>query len=100
MRTSLALILVLCFAPPLSPPEKGGDDETGQYDVIANWPQPFDRPGYVNGAPSPIVPGQASAASASAIFAESPDRIFWAIASVTIPRRDAQTAELHRSGRC
>jgi DNA-binding beta-propeller fold protein YncE len=77
MRTSsAALTLALCFAPPVFPQEKGGDDETGQYDVVANWPQPFDRPGYVNGAPSPIAPGQASAASASAIFAESPNRIF------------------------
>ena len=45
--------------------EKGGDDRTGPYDVVANWPQPlaFAKPGYIWG-------------STGGIFAESPNRIF------------------------
>jgi len=45
--------------------EKGGDDRTGPYDVVANWPQPlaFAKPGYIWG-------------STGGIFAESPDRVF------------------------
>jgi hypothetical protein len=44
--------------------EKGGDDRTGPYDVVANWPQPlaFAKPGYIWG-------------STGGIFAESPDRV-------------------------
>ena len=43
--------------------EKGGGDETGPYDVTANWPLPFARPGYIQG-------------SQGGVFAESPNRIF------------------------
>jgi peptidylamidoglycolate lyase len=45
--------------------EKGGDDRTGPYDVVANWPQPlsFAKPGYIWG-------------STGGIFAETPNRIF------------------------
>ena len=45
--------------------QKGGEEETGPYDVVANWPQPFARPGYIQG-------------SQGGVFAESPDRIFLA----------------------
>jgi peptidylamidoglycolate lyase len=41
----------------------GGEDETGPYDLVRNWPQPFARPGYTWG-------------SQGGVFAESPDRIF------------------------
>ena len=56
--------------------EKGGDDETGPYQVIAKWPEAFERPGIAPGAPSAFMPGKASAASNSAVFAETPNRIF------------------------
>jgi DNA-binding beta-propeller fold protein YncE len=42
---------------------KGGEDETGPYEVVANWPQPWSKPGYIWGSQ----PG---------IFAESPNRVF------------------------
>jgi len=42
---------------------KGGEDETGPYDVVANWPQPWSPQGYIWGSQ----PG---------IFAESPNRVF------------------------
>jgi sugar lactone lactonase YvrE len=50
----------------LSGQQKGGEDETGPYDAVADWPQPWARPGYIWGSQ----PG---------VFAESPDRIFLAV---------------------
>src|SRR6202163_4691413 len=41
----------------------GGEDETGPYDLVRNWPHPFARSGYISG-------------SQGGVFAESPDRIF------------------------
>ena len=41
----------------------GGEDETGPYDLAANWPQPFARDGFIWG-------------SQGGVFAESPNRIF------------------------
>jgi len=43
--------------------DKGGEDETGAYEVVANWPQPWSPAGYVWG-------------SQPAVFAQSPDRVF------------------------
>src|SRR5437660_111079 len=43
--------------------QKGGEEETGPYDVARNWPQPFARQGYVQG-------------SQGGVFAETPNRIF------------------------
>jgi DNA-binding beta-propeller fold protein YncE len=62
------LVLAVTFgAGILSAPallqEKGGGDEPGPYDVAANWPLPFARPGYIQG-------------SQGGVFAESPNRIF------------------------
>ena len=55
--------LSLLFAAPAFAQEKGGEDETGAYEVVANWPQPWSPAGYVWG-------------SQPAVFAQSPDRIF------------------------
>jgi peptidylamidoglycolate lyase len=69
MRTpALALASVVVFglfsAPAsLQVQQKGGEDETGPYEVVANWPQPWSKSGYIWGSQ----PG---------IFAESPNRIF------------------------
>ena len=41
----------------------GGEDETGPYSVVADWPRPFARSGYIWG-------------SQGGVFAETPDRIF------------------------
>jgi DNA-binding beta-propeller fold protein YncE len=43
--------------------QTGGEDETGPYDVVANWPTSWAQTGYVAGSQ----PG---------VFAESPNRIF------------------------
>src|SRR5262249_34189343 len=43
--------------------QKGGEEETGPYEVVPKWPQPFAPPGYIQG-------------SQGGVFAESPNRIF------------------------
>src|SRR5437899_7634935 len=45
--------------------QKGGEEETGPYEVVAKWPQPFARQGYIQG-------------SQGGVFAESHNRIFMA----------------------
>jgi hypothetical protein len=42
---------------------KGGEDETGPYEVVANWPKPLGHPGWTWG-------------SQGGVFAETPNRIF------------------------
>jgi peptidylamidoglycolate lyase len=46
-----------------APPEKGGDDATGPYELVAGWPQNYCGDGYVIG-------------STAGIWAESPDRVY------------------------
>jgi sugar lactone lactonase YvrE len=46
--------------------EKGGNDETGPYEVVPNWPKPLHG----------SKPGDWSWGRTAAIFAESPDRVF------------------------
>src|SRR2546430_10808999 len=63
----LALVMVVVFACGLlwgaaAPQQKGGEDETGPYEVVPNWPQQLARPGYALG-------------SQGGVFAESPNRI-------------------------
>lgn len=43
--------------------EKGGEDETGPYEVVANWPQPIHNDGWTWG-------------STAGVWAETPNRIF------------------------
>ena len=43
--------------------QKGGEDETGPYEVVPNWPQALARPGYALG-------------SQGGVFAESPNRVY------------------------
>jgi peptidylamidoglycolate lyase len=43
--------------------EKGGGDETGPYNLVANWPQNYCGPGFVIG-------------STAGIWADSPDRVY------------------------
>jgi len=68
MRAFLLSLVAVAGVGYLSSPallqEKGGDDVTGPYDVVPNWPQPLAlaKPGYIWG-------------SAGGVFAESPDRI-------------------------
>ena len=60
-----AVALIGSLSAPALLQEKGGDDRTGPYDVVANWPQPlgYAKPGYIWG-------------STGGVFAESPNRIF------------------------
>ena len=69
MRKALLSLLVVVVLGLLSAPaflqEKGGDDRTGPYDVVPNWPGPLSvaRPGNIWG-------------STGGIFAETPNRVF------------------------
>jgi len=62
----LLLVLTLAVIPALAQ-EKGGEDETGPYQVVLNWPQVLpshqDQKGFTWG-------------STGGVFAESPDRVF------------------------
>jgi peptidylamidoglycolate lyase len=60
-----AAALVGSFSAPALLQEKGGDDRTGPYDVVPNWPLPlgYAKPGYIWG-------------STGGVFAESSNRIF------------------------
>jgi hypothetical protein len=51
------------FSSPAMLQEKGGEEETGPYDVVDKWPSPWAKQGYIWGSQ----PG---------VFAESPNRIF------------------------
>jgi len=62
----IGLIAVFGFgllSAPARLQEKGGEDETGPYEVVEKWPIPWAKQGYIWGSQ----PG---------IFAQSPDRIF------------------------
>jgi DNA-binding beta-propeller fold protein YncE len=58
-----ALLAGVLALPLGAQQQKGGEEETGPYDVVENWPQPWAKAGYIWGSQ----PG---------IFAESPNRIF------------------------
>jgi hypothetical protein len=64
LRLWVLVAVSLASVPSLLGQEKGGGDETGNYEVVAGWPKPLpDHEGWV---PAPV----------TAIFAESPDRVF------------------------
>ncbi len=64
VATLTALALVAAErGPSAAQQQKGGEDETGPYEVVENWPQPWSAEGYIWGSQ----PG---------VFAESPNRIF------------------------
>jgi sugar lactone lactonase YvrE len=58
-----ALVLWISVTPIASSQQKGGEDETGPYDVVEGWPTSWAQAGFVPGSQ----PG---------VFAESPNRIF------------------------
>ena len=59
---ALALVTLLqCSAQ-----SKGGEDQTGDYETVPNWPQPWSQSGYIWG-------------SNAAVFAQTPNRIFLAV---------------------
>lgn len=65
-RFALAIVLVMLavgVAPQLAQQKRGGDDVTGPYDLVPNWPENVCGAGYQGG-------------SVSGVFAESVDRVF------------------------
>ncbi len=66
MRTALlslvALLGLSCLSAPAFAREKGGDDKTGPYDVVPNWPLPLPDKGYIWGS--------------AGGFAETPSKVF------------------------
>ncbi len=49
MRTSKRVALILglfALAMSVAAQEKGGEDLTGPYEVVANWPQPLHNDGW------------------------------------------------------
>jgi hypothetical protein len=65
MRRWIVLLAVLSLVPSSAlMQEKGGEDEFGPYEVVANWPQPIPgTEGYTWG-------------STGGVFAETPDRVW------------------------
>jgi streptogramin lyase len=67
MRGLVATVAVVfgvgLLTQPAHPQEKGGEEETGPYEVVPNWPTEWAKEGYIWGSQ----PG---------IFAQSPDRVF------------------------
>jgi hypothetical protein len=61
--TAVAVTIFSVNLPLSALQQKGGEEETGPYDIIPQWPQPWAKPGYIWGSQ----PG---------VFAESPNRIF------------------------
>lgn len=59
----LASLLLAGLAYAAAAPQKGGEDETGPYEVVPNWPQPFHEAGWTWD-------------STASVWAEAPDRVF------------------------
>ena len=63
MKAFLLSLTAVALAGFLSAPallqEKGGDDRTGPYDVVATWPQllAYARPGYIWGSTGGVFDG-------------------------------------------
>jgi len=64
--SSALFVMLLGGVATLQVLQKGGEDETGPYEAVAGWPQPWAQTGYIWGSQ----PG---------VFAESPNRIFLAV---------------------
>ncbi len=73
MRRWVALLALLTLVPSSAlMQEKGGEDEFGPYEVVANWPQPIPgTEGYTWG-------------STGGVFAETPDRV-WIVQRGMLP---------------
>ncbi len=62
---ALAMLLGFGLLATVALSQKGGGNETGPYEVVEGWPQPFAREGYIQG-------------SQGGVFAENTNRIFMA----------------------
>ena len=95
---ALLVIFGLGLLPaPMHSQQKGGEEETGPYDVAAKWPAPFARSGYVQGsqggvfAETPGQPGRAEAPREAAQQFQRRVGFPWSSGD----RRQAGTAKLH-----
>src|SRR5262245_55714644 len=61
MKVFVTFVIFVAFFVIFVAAQKGGEDETGPYDVVANWLKPI-APGWI--------------VYAVDVFAETPDRIF------------------------
>ena len=59
----MAAVLLTTLATGAAAQEKGGEDISGPYEVVENWPQPLHTDGWSWG-------------STAGIWAETPDRVF------------------------
>ena len=59
----ITLLLVVSLGALVTSQGKGGGDETGEYEVVAGWPQNYCGAGHVIG-------------STAGVWAENPDRVF------------------------
>src|SRR5262249_29347292 len=63
-RAAISVVFLLCSATFIAAaPQKGGEDETGPYEVVTGWPKPLGHPGWTWG-------------SQGGVFAETPNRIW------------------------
>ena len=62
-RWKIGLMLVAGLTACTTAQQKGGENETGPYEVVANWPQPLHNDGWSWG-------------STAGVWAEYPDRVF------------------------
>lgn len=63
MKIFHAVLLSFALAAAAHAQQKGGEDISGPYEVVPNWPQPIHHDGWSWG-------------STAAVWAESPDRVF------------------------
>ena len=63
MKIFHAVLLSFALAAAANAQQKGGEDISGPYEVVPNWPQPIHHDGWSWG-------------STAAVWAESPDRVF------------------------
>jgi sugar lactone lactonase YvrE len=64
-KTTILVTVLAAFAviAVSQTPQKGGEDETGPYELVANWPLPMCGSGYTSG-------------SVGGVWAEAPDHVF------------------------
>ena len=79
---ALAAVLAACAVAQ----QKGGENESGPYEVVAGWPQPLHDDGWSWG-------------STAGIWAESPERKSWGVAVKMVRRRGAHVLAWRRAWR-
>ena len=110
MRKLMLAVAVVFACGLLSGPaqlqqQRGGEDETGPYEVVPNWPQPIAQPGYALGSqggvfaesPEPGLPRQPRRDQAAREAAQRLHRRLWR--RRVGAHADARDAQLHHDHR-